>query len=159
MWQSVIAIAKKETGQPWCLVQALEHLIQNQLQILLRMEYLLFYESQPIKFLSTDFSRANKNYWGQFGFIPNSLASNWAVVWIIDSTFGAKIFEFLIFEWFLIYHILKMPSWGLSFILIKHCGKMTELNPFVLPKIYARGPPKVKHFYAISGNRGVRDGH
>lgn len=35
----------------------------NQLQVFLRMEYLLFYEPQPIKFLSPGVSGTNESHW------------------------------------------------------------------------------------------------
>lgn len=70
----------------------------NQLQVFLRTEYLLFYEPQPIKFLSPDFSGTNENHWGCFGFILLSLTSNWAVLWIIESASRSNIFKFLTFQ-------------------------------------------------------------
>lgn len=55
--------------------------------------------------------------------IPYSLTSNQTVLSIIESASGSEIFQFLMFEWFVIYHICQDPYWGgapIDHIQIKH---------------------------------------
>lgn len=89
-WQSVTTLAK---GKSPATVSGPSPgtFDPKQLQVFLKTEYLLFYEPQPIKFLSPDVSGMNENLWGQFGFIPYSLTSNRTMLQMIQSAFGFKI--------------------------------------------------------------------
>lgn len=89
------------------------------------------------------------------GWIPHSLTSNWAVLWITESesAFKLKIFEFPTFEWFVASHKFKSPVWG------AHWERTMELKHPALAEKGDRGQQTWKlHLHAKPHATGMLGG-